>query len=76
MTVELSYQAQIKAGWTVQPTFQYVTHPGGHTADPDRPERGDQERRDIRRANDRCILRAVRRFSLSTSAYPAIRADG
>jgi porin len=39
LTIELSYQAQIKPGWTVQPTFQYVTHPGGHTADPDRPER-------------------------------------
>jgi porin len=38
MTIELSYQAQIKAGWTVQPTFQYVTHPGGHISDPDRPE--------------------------------------
>ena len=39
LTIELSYQAQIKPGWTVQPTFQYVTHPGGHTADPDRLER-------------------------------------
>ena len=37
---------------------------------------GDQERRDIRRTNDRCILSAVRRFSLSTSAYPPIRAGG
>jgi porin len=34
----LSYQAQIKPGWTVQPTFEYVTHPGGHISDPDRPE--------------------------------------
>ncbi len=39
MTIELSYQAQIKPGWILQPTFQYVTHPGGHISDPDRPER-------------------------------------
>ncbi len=39
MTIELSYQAQIKPGWTVQPTFEYVRHPGGHISDPDRPER-------------------------------------
>jgi porin len=39
MTIELSYQAQIKPGWSVQPTFQYVIHPGGHVSDPDRPGR-------------------------------------
>jgi porin len=39
MTIELSYQAQIKPGWILQPTFQYVTRPGGHISDPDRPER-------------------------------------
>jgi porin len=39
LTIELSYQAQIKPGWTLQPTFEYVTRPGGHISDPDRPER-------------------------------------
>ena len=39
MTIELSYQAQIKPGWILQPTFQYVIHPGGRVSDPDRPER-------------------------------------
>lgn len=38
-TLELSYQAQIVPGWTLQPSFQYVIHPGGHISDPDRPER-------------------------------------
>lgn len=28
MTVELSYQAQIVPGWTVQPLFQYTVHRG------------------------------------------------
>lgn len=39
MTIELSYQAQIVPGWTLQPTFQYVIHPGGHISDPDTPGR-------------------------------------
>jgi len=39
MTIELSYQAQIKPGWTLQPNFQYVIHPGGHISDPSTPER-------------------------------------
>ena len=34
MILELSYQAQIVPGWTVQPDFQYVMHPGGHAPDP------------------------------------------
>ena len=34
MTIELSYQAQIKPGWTMQPVFQYIVHPGGHVPDP------------------------------------------
>jgi len=38
MTIELSYQALVVPGWTIQPNFQYVIHPGGHTSDPDRPE--------------------------------------
>lgn len=37
MTIELSYQAQIKPGWTVQPVFQYIIHPGGHVPDPVSP---------------------------------------
>ena len=39
LTIELSYQAQIKPGWTLQPTFEYVTRPGGHISDPDRPQK-------------------------------------
>lgn len=31
--LELTYQAQIVPGWTVQPDFQYVIHPGGYIAD-------------------------------------------
>jgi len=37
MTIELSYQAQIKPGWTMQPVFQYIIHPGGHVPDPIAP---------------------------------------
>lgn len=37
MTIELSYQAQMAPGWTLQPTFQYVIHPGGRIADPNPP---------------------------------------
>ena len=32
ITVELSYLAQIRPGWTVQPDLQYIFHPGGHVA--------------------------------------------
>lgn len=38
LTIELSYQALVVPGWTIQPNFQYVIHPGGHTSDPARPE--------------------------------------
>ncbi len=30
LTFELNYQSQIVPGWTVQPLFQYIVHPGGH----------------------------------------------
>ncbi len=36
-SLELSYQAQIVPGWTVQPDIQYVFNPGGGLADPRRP---------------------------------------
>ena len=32
--LELTYQAQIVPGWTIQPDFQYIFHPGGHIANP------------------------------------------
>jgi porin len=32
--IELTYQAQIMTGWSVQPNFQYIFHPGGSIADP------------------------------------------
>jgi len=28
--IELSYTAHIVSGWTLQPDFQYIWHPGGH----------------------------------------------
>jgi porin len=28
------YQYEIRGGWTVQPNFQYILHPGGGAADP------------------------------------------
>jgi porin len=35
--LELTYQAQIVPGWTVQPNFQYIFHPGGNVANPLNP---------------------------------------
>ena len=32
--IELTYQAQIVPGWTIQPDFQYIFHPGAHLALP------------------------------------------
>ncbi|HLL27379.1 MAG TPA: carbohydrate porin [Xanthobacteraceae bacterium] len=34
MTLDFTYQFQILPGWTVQPDFQYVFHPGGNIPDP------------------------------------------
>ncbi len=34
---EMTYVAEIQAGWTVQPVFQYVIHPGGGMVDPNDP---------------------------------------
>ena len=34
---EMTYMAEIQNGWTVQPVFQYVFHPGGGVADPNDP---------------------------------------
>ena len=36
--LEVTYQAQIVPGWTIQPDFQYIINPGGHVADPADPE--------------------------------------
>jgi porin len=33
--IELTYQAQIAPGWTIQPNFQYIFHPGGNVGHPD-----------------------------------------
>lgn len=35
--LELDYQAQLAPGWTLQPMFQYIWHPGGHIENPSRP---------------------------------------
>jgi porin len=32
--LELTYQAQIQNGWTIQPDFQYIFHPGGNVPNP------------------------------------------
>lgn len=37
MTFELTYLAQVRPGWTVQPIFQYIVHPGGNVPDPITP---------------------------------------
>jgi porin len=37
LVFELTYQAQIVSGWTVQPDFQYIFHPSGGTIDPINP---------------------------------------
>ncbi|MCR6735084.1 MAG: carbohydrate porin [Afipia sp.] len=34
---EMTYLAEIQAGWTVPPVFQYVFHPGGGIPDPNDP---------------------------------------
>jgi len=35
--LEMTYLAEIQTGWTVQPVFQYVFHPGGGVVDPNDP---------------------------------------
>jgi porin len=35
--IEVTYQAQVVPGWTVQPSIQYVVHPGGRIANPLEP---------------------------------------
>jgi porin len=35
--LEVSYQYQIVDGWTIQPDFQYIFHPGGKVPDPNFP---------------------------------------
>jgi len=37
LTFDLTYLAQIKPGWTIQPVFQYVINPGGRVPDPVSP---------------------------------------
>ena len=32
--VEIYYTAQLKAGWTLQPDFQYIWQPGGAVPEP------------------------------------------
>lgn len=34
LTLAFAYQAQIVPGWTLQPEFHYIMHPGGHIPDP------------------------------------------
>ena len=40
LNLALVYQAQIVPGWTLQPAFHYVFHPGGHIPDPSSPVPG------------------------------------
>lgn len=34
---EMTYLAEVRSNWTVQPVFQYVFHPGGGVVDPNDP---------------------------------------
>lgn len=40
LLLEATYQAQILPGWTVQPDFEYVFHPGGGAVNPLNPASG------------------------------------
>ena len=40
LLLEATYQAQIMPGWTVQPDFEYVFHPGGGAVNPLNPASG------------------------------------
>jgi porin len=33
----VTYQVQFASNWSVQPTLQYIVHPGGHVPDPGDP---------------------------------------
>jgi len=35
--LEITYRAEIVPGWTVQPDFQYIFHPGGNVPNPNDP---------------------------------------
>jgi porin len=35
--LELTYQMQLAANWSLQPDLQYIVHPGGHVVDPRDP---------------------------------------
>jgi porin len=35
--IELTYQAKIADGWTIQPDLQYIWNPGGRRPDPRDP---------------------------------------
>ncbi|SFK77435.1 carbohydrate porin [Methylocapsa palsarum] len=37
LVLEVTYQAQVIPGWTLQPDFQYVVHPGGGAINPNDP---------------------------------------
>jgi porin len=37
LNLAFAYQAQVVPGWTMQPAFHYVFHPGGHVPDPNSP---------------------------------------
>lgn len=34
---EITYQAEVKPGWMIQPVFQYIAHPAGGSVDPNDP---------------------------------------
>ena len=40
LVTEFTYKAQIVPGWTIQPDFQYIFHPGGGGVDPIKPSIG------------------------------------
>lgn len=54
--LELTYQAEVKSGFTVQPVFQYVMHPAGGAVDPNDPTQ-------TRRIKDAAVLGVRSTFS-------------
>ena len=55
--VEVTYQAEVVPGLAIQPTFEYIAHPGGNVAAPGRqPAPRDPQRQGVRRDDDGAVL--------------------
>ncbi len=58
---EMTYLAEIQSGWTVQPVFQYVFHPGGGIVDPNDPTQ-------TQRIKDAAVFWSSKHFQLLRAA--------